>query len=86
MSYAASIYGHVHNPSVTAEGRGGFSRERGWLPGSIIGTGRSQCETEARLVMDRLLRECLTRKIGAGEKAVTGNLRNLHIARRESAV
>jgi hypothetical protein len=60
------------------------TREQRWLPGTIVNSAPS--ETEAWLVMDRLLRECLTRKIAAGDKAVTENLRNLHIARRGSPV
>jgi hypothetical protein len=31
-------------------------------PGTIVNSAPSQCELEARLVMDRLLRECFTRK------------------------
>ena len=66
MSYGASIYSHAYNPPITAEGLGGISREQRRLPGTIKSSAPSQRETEAQLVMDRLLRECLKRKIAVG--------------------
>ena len=66
MSYGASIYSHAYNPPITAEGPGGISRQQRRLPGTIKNSAPSRHEIEARLVMDRLLRECLTPKIAAG--------------------
>jgi len=65
MSYGASIYSHAYNPPITAEGLGGISREQRRLHGTIKNSAPSQRE-EAQLVMDRLLRECLKRKIAVG--------------------
>jgi hypothetical protein len=66
MSYGASIHSHVYNPPITAEVLCGISREQGWLPGTIVSFAPSQLEIETQLVMDRLLRECLTRKSPCG--------------------
>ena len=62
MSYGASIYSHGYHPPITAEGHRGISREQGWLPDTIVNSAPSQREIDAQLIMDRLLRECLTRK------------------------
>jgi hypothetical protein len=65
MSYDASIHSHVYNPpitEITAEVRCGIAREQRWWPGTIVNSAPSQLEIETKLVMDRLLRECLTRK------------------------
>jgi hypothetical protein len=62
MSYGASIYSHVYSPPITAEVLSGISREHRWRPGTIVNSAPSELEIETRLVMDRLLRECLTRK------------------------
>jgi hypothetical protein len=62
MSYGASIYSHGYHPAITVEGHRGISREQGWLPGAIMNSAPSQREMDAQLIMDRLLREYLTRK------------------------
>ena len=61
MSYAASIHSHGYNQPVTPEVLHGMSREQGWILGPIVSSASSQFETEAQLVMDRLVREYLTR-------------------------
>jgi hypothetical protein len=61
MSYGASIYSHVYNPTITAEVLCGISRGQG-RPGIIVKSAPSQLEIETQLVVDRLLRECFTRK------------------------
>ena len=61
MPYDASIYRHVYNPLVTAKVHFGISREQGWRPGTNVNSA-SQREIDAELIMDRLLREYLTRK------------------------
>jgi hypothetical protein len=63
MSHGASIYSHGCNPPIALEVFHGIYHEQRWLPGTIGNSGPSQHETEAQLVMDRLLRECLNRKI-----------------------
>src|SRR5437899_11666209 len=69
MSYGASIHSHVYNPPITAEVPCGISRGQGWRPGTIVNSAPSQLEIETQLVMDRLLRECFTRKIAARAQA-----------------
>jgi hypothetical protein len=69
MSYGTSIHSHTCNPPITVEGFGGISREQRPLPGTIRKSAPSQYEIEARLVMDRLLRECLKREITVGTSA-----------------
>ena len=66
MSYGASIYSHRYNPPIASEVLHGISREQGRLPDTIMNSAPSQREIEAQLVMDRLLREYLTRKIAVG--------------------
>ncbi len=66
MSYGASIYSHVYNPPITAEVLCGISRGSGWRPGTIVNSAPSQLEIETQLVMDRLFRECFTRKSPRG--------------------
>jgi hypothetical protein len=66
MSYGASVYSHVHNPPITAEVPCVISREQGWPPGTIVKSAPSQLEIETQLVVDRLLRECFTRKSPRG--------------------
>jgi hypothetical protein len=66
MPYGASIDSHVYNPSITAEVLCGISRERGWRLGTIVKSAPSQLEIETQLVVDRLLRECFTRKSPRG--------------------
>jgi len=66
MSYCASIYRHVYNPSITAEVLCGISCEQGWRPGTIVKFAPSPLEIETQLVVDRLLRECFTRKLPRG--------------------
>ncbi len=66
MSYGALIYCHVYNPPITAEVFRGISREQGSPPGTIVNSAPSQLEIETQLVMDRLLRECFTRKSPRG--------------------
>jgi hypothetical protein len=65
MSYGASIVCHVYNPPITAEVCG-ISREQGWRPGTIVKSAPSHLEIETQLVVDRLLRECFTRKSQRG--------------------
>ena len=66
MSYGASIHSHTYNLQITVESFGGLSRGQTRMPGTIRNSAPSQRETEAQLVMDRLLRECLKRKIAVG--------------------
>ena len=66
MSYGASIYSHVYNPPIAAEGLCEISREQGWRPSTIVKSAPSQLEIETQLVMDQLLRECFTRKSPRG--------------------
>jgi len=68
MSYGASIYSHVYNRPLTAEVLCGISREQGWRPGTIAKSTPSQLEIETKLVVDRLLRECFTRKLSRVER------------------
>jgi hypothetical protein len=63
MSYGALIYSHVYNPPIAAEVLCGISRGQGRRPGIIVNFVPSQLEIETQLVMDRLLRECFTRRI-----------------------
>ena len=69
MSYGASIYSHGFNPPIAFEVFHGIYHEQRLLPVTITNSGPSQHETEAQLVMDRLLRECLNRKIAVGISA-----------------
>jgi hypothetical protein len=62
MSFAASIHSQGYKPPITTESRGGISSEQRWLPGTIVNSAPYQREIDAKLIMDRLLRECLTRK------------------------
>jgi hypothetical protein len=66
MSYGASLYSHRYNLPIASEVLHGIFSEQGRLPGTIKNSAPSRHEIEARLVMDRLLRECLTPKIAAG--------------------
>jgi len=66
MSYGASIYSHVYNPPIKAEAHFGISRGQGWRPGTIVKSAPSQLEIETQLVVDRLMRECFTRKSPRG--------------------
>jgi hypothetical protein len=61
MSYAASIYSHGYNQPITPEVLDGISREQRLL-GTIVSPAASRLAIEPQLVMDRLLREYLTRK------------------------
>jgi hypothetical protein len=62
MPRAASIHSNGYNQTITPEVLHGISRQRGRLPGTIVNPAPSQREIDAKLTMDRLLRECLTRK------------------------
>ncbi len=62
MSYGASIHSHSYNPQIASDFLHGMSREQAWRPDTIVNSAASQRQTEAQQVMDRLLRECLTRK------------------------
>lgn len=62
MSHGASISSYGCMPPFTAEVVCEISREQEWQPGTIANFIPSQLEREAQLVMDRLLRDCLTRK------------------------
>jgi hypothetical protein len=66
MSYGASIYSHVYNPSTSAEVPCRISREQGWLPGIVVNSAPSEFEIETQQVIDRLLRECFTSKSARG--------------------
>jgi hypothetical protein len=66
MSYDASIYRHVYNPPITPEVLRGIAREQRWQPGTIVNSAQSQFEIETQHVIDRLLRECFTRKSPRG--------------------
>ena len=61
MSHSASIHGR--DLAVALEGLHGISREQGWAPRAIVSSAPSQRELDTQLVMDRLLRECLARKL-----------------------
>jgi hypothetical protein len=61
MPHAASIRSNAYNHQITPEVLHGMSRRQGRLPPTIVNPP-SQRQTEAQLVMDRLLRECFTRK------------------------
>ena len=64
MSYGVSIYSY--NPPIASEVLHGISREQRRLSDTIMNFAPVRREIEAQLVMDRLLRECLTRKIAVG--------------------
>jgi len=67
MFQDASIYHHVYTPPITAGVLCGVSRELRQRPGTIVNsTAPSQFEIETQLVIDRLLRECFTRKSPRG--------------------
>jgi hypothetical protein len=57
MSYGVSIDSHVYDPPITAEVLRGISPR-----GTIVKSAPSQLEIETQLVVDRLLRECFTRR------------------------
>ncbi len=69
MSYGTSIHSHTRNPQITVEGFRGISREKRPLPGHNRELRTISTQIEARLVMDRLLRECLKREITVGTSA-----------------
>jgi hypothetical protein len=62
MPHAASIYSNGYNHPITPELIHGMSRQQRRLHRTIVNPAPSQRQTEAQLAMDRLLRECLTRK------------------------
>ena len=66
MSNGTSIDSHVYYPPIVAEVLCGISREQGWRLGTIVKSAPSQLEIETQLVVDRLLRECFTRKSPRG--------------------
>jgi hypothetical protein len=66
MSNGASIYSQVYYPPIAAEVLCGISREQGWRLGTIVKSAPSQLEIETQLAVDRLLRECFTRKSPRG--------------------
>lgn len=68
MPYGASIDSHVYNPPITAEVLCGISRERGWRRSTIVKSAPTEIETQ--LVVDRLLRECFTRKSPRGIRRI----------------
>ena len=65
MSYGVSIYSCRYNPPIASEVLHGISREQRRLSDTIMNSAPVRREIEAQLVMDRLLRECLTGKIAA---------------------
>jgi hypothetical protein len=58
----AAIYSNGYDQPNTPEVLHEMSRQQRRLPRTIVNPAPSQRQTEAQLVMDRLLRECLTRK------------------------
>jgi hypothetical protein len=62
MPHAASIYSNGCDQPIAPEVLYGMSRQQRRLARTIVNPAPSQRQTEAQLVMDRLLRECLTRK------------------------
>jgi hypothetical protein len=68
MSYGASIYSHGCNPPIALEVFRGICDEQRRLPSTTVNSAPSQHETEAQLVMDRLLRECLQSQNRRGNK------------------
>jgi hypothetical protein len=62
MSYDASLRSCGYEQSITAKNERKFSRVKGWRAGTRADSAPSQLENETQLAMDRLLRECLTRK------------------------
>jgi hypothetical protein len=62
MPHAASVYSNGYDQPITPEVLHGMSRQQRRLPRTIVNPAPSQRQTEAQLVMDQLLRECLTRK------------------------
>jgi hypothetical protein len=67
MSHGASIYHHRYNPPIASEVLHGSLGEQTRLPD--IMESASAREIEVQLVMDRLLREYLTRKVDARARA-----------------
>ena len=65
MSYGVSIYSHHYNQPIASEILHVISREQRRRPDTIMNSAPVRREIEAQLVMDRLLRECLTGKIAA---------------------
>ena len=63
MSHVVSICSHRYNPPTASEILHIISREQGQPPDTIMNSAPVRREIEAQLVMDRLLRECLTGKI-----------------------
>jgi hypothetical protein len=59
------MYSYRYNPPIASEVLHGFSLQ-GRLPDTIMNSAPVRRDNEAQLVMDRLLRECLTRKIAVG--------------------
>ena len=62
MPHAASIDNNGYNHPITPEVLQGMSRQQRRLPRTIVNFAPSQREIDAKLIMDRLLRECLARK------------------------
>ena len=62
----SSIYSRSNNSPIASEVLPGSFTEQGWLPDSIRKSASAQREIEVQLVMDRLLREYLTRKVDRG--------------------
>jgi hypothetical protein len=66
MSYGVWIYSHRYNQPIASEILHVISREQRRPPDTIMNSAPVRREIEAQLVMDRLLRECLTRKVAVG--------------------
>jgi hypothetical protein len=62
MPHAASIHSNGYDQPIAPEVLYGMSRQQRRLARTIVNPAPSQRQTEAQSVMDRLLRECLTRK------------------------
>ena len=62
-----SAYVHVNNePSIAAEVHDGISRGQARRPGTIASPAPTPPGIESQRVVDRLLRECFTRKPPGG--------------------
>lgn len=62
MSKGASTYSHVNKSPITAEIHDGVSLRQVRRPGTVAEAASFPPEIETQLVVDRLLRECFTRK------------------------
>jgi hypothetical protein len=61
MSFGISSHGYGYNQPAASNVLHAMFREQEWVPRRIVNSA-SRRELESELVMDRLLRECLTPK------------------------